>query len=77
MTLQDRFRPRDRILQVFVDQKGRIQSLSPQLLVQCSVVIIGMSTQVKITNILSMDNHGLIAYSMAIAANGAIFVARV
>lgn len=55
-------------------RKQSYKNLALMIFVQFFVAGIGVITQVKIANVLGIDNFGLIAYGMTIATYGAIFI---
>ena len=61
-----------RLLEFLFLQKQRLKNISFMVFVEFSVAGIGVITQIRIANVLGIDNYGLIAYGMAIATYGAI-----
>jgi len=55
-------------------QKCHIQNLSSLIFVNFAVAGIGFITQLKIANIIGKESFGMIAYGMAIATYGAVFI---
>ena len=71
---QGRVTLRRRITHLLLSQRQNLQNLSVLVIVNFAVDTVGFLTQVKIANTIGKYHFGLIAYGLAIAAYGGVFI---